>query len=284
MDQNKKSQIMSYCGNCGKELVVNATFCAFCGTPIPKIGDYIPPQDDTLHIVTKSIETSPRRSFFTNFRGAIVAPKEEMPKIAASPNFSQPFFVNIIIGFLTVIGLMIFFDKYEIIFDEAFFTFLPTDGIDIEEYKELYKALLPISSPISTLLNWLILSFILWLLHTIFASDLRSNQRNYKTMATIVGWAQLPMIINQIITIIYNAFFITSGGVVIFRSLGDMEITSPVGGTDIPLDMILLGVEIMLVAWSLYLIYYAIRSLGSFKANPVTICVVYGILSLLIPI
>jgi hypothetical protein len=284
MDQNENLPIMRYCGNCGKALIANATFCAYCGAPIPKTGDLFPSQGSTPYIVIKTPEITPRHPFLDNFRGAIFTPKIKMPQIASSPNYSQPLLVNLIVGFLTVIGLMIFFSKYEIIFSESFFTFLPTNETDITEYMDLYKVLLPISSPISTLINWLILSLLLWLLHAIFASDLNSNARNYKTMATIVGWAQIPMIINQVITIIYNQFLLSSGGQVVFRSIGEMEISAPGGGADVLFDTLLLGIEILLILWSLVLIYYAIKSLGSFKSNPIVICAIYGVLSLLLPI
>ncbi len=285
MNFNKSTPIMKFCGNCGKKLLENATFCAYCGAPIPKIGDSTPLQGAIPYVMTKSMEITSRRPFLDNFRGALLTPKEEMPQIVLSPNYSQPLLVNLLVGILTAIALGIFFSKYEIIFSDSFFNFLPgTEEINLSEYMELYKVLLPIFTPISTLMNWLVLSLILWLLHKIFASDIDSKARNYKTMATIVGWAQIPMIIYQFITIIYNMFFVSRGGQIIFQSLGEMEIISPEGGTSFLFDALLFGIEIMVILWSLILIYYAIKSLGSFKSNPLAICVIYGVLSFLLPI
>ncbi|MHA1976498.1 MAG: YIP1 family protein [Candidatus Hodarchaeales archaeon] len=275
MDQNKKSQVMRYCGNCGKELVTNATFCAFCGAPIPKIGDFVPPSGDTPYIITKPKETSPRRSFFTNFRGAIVAPKEEMPIIASSPNFSQPFFLNLLIGVLAAISVFIFYNKFEMIFSESFLASFPlsmgSNENAILDFENYYRLILPVTSIFSILITWLLMSVILWVLHVIFASDLDSNARNYKKMATIVGWAQIPLMIYQIIMVLL--YFFSPGGEIEFHSIIEREIRSSVS-----FGFFMTPLVIFAIIWSLALIYFPIKSLGSIKSNPVIICVIYGIL------
>ena len=275
MNFNESTPIMKFCGNCGKKLLENATFCAYCGAPISKVGDVTPHQGEIPHIMTRSMKISPQRPFLANFRGALLTPKEEMPQIVSSPNFSQAFLLNLLIGILAAIALWIFYNKFEIFFSDSFINLIPLDvgdeEITLSELKNLYKVLLPISALISIIINWLILSLILWILHVIFASDLDSNMRNYKTMATMVGWAQIPLIIHQFITIII--FILSPGGQVIFNSIWERVIINGV-----PFADFFLVIDIMAILWSAVLLYYAIKSLGSVKANPLFICVIYGIL------
>ena len=68
---------------------------------------------------------------------------------------------------------------------------------------------------------------ILWVLVTIFASDILSSDRNFRKMATIAGWAQIPVILQQITSIVVSIIFMTDGTIeyqsltVDFQSLFD---------------------------------------------------------------
>jgi hypothetical protein len=268
--------IMRFCGNCGKELVSNAAFCAYCGAPIAKVQDFSSHQADIQYIVTKPVEERPRRSFLTNFRGALVTPREEMPQISSSPNYLQPFLLNLIIGLITAFALLIFYSKFDIKFSESFLDSMVPFGMgtgdaSIEELKDFYRYLLPISSIFAILLNWIIMSIILWILNAILASDLPSEIRRFKKMATIAGWAQIPLIFTQIITMLFYLF--SPGGEVIYNSIWEREIISSVS-----IDVISPIIVIAAIIWSVALIYYAIKSLESAKSNPLVICLIYGIL------
>ncbi len=273
--ENENSPTMRYCGNCGKELVSNAAFCAYCGAPITKIQDFSSHQVGAPYIITEPVEESPRRAFLTNFRGALTAPREEMPQISSSPNFSQPFILNLVIGLITAVALLIFFNKFDMQFTESFVDSIPlglgAEDASLEEFKGFYQYLLPISSIFAILLNWFLMSAILWILHVIFASDLTSDMRKFKKMATIVGWAQIPLIFTQSIAGLFYLF--SPGGEVVYNSLWEREII-----TSLSFDVFSPIIMIVAIIWSVAMIYYAIKSLGSVKSNPLIICVIYGIL------
>ncbi len=282
MDHNEESQVIGYCGECGKKLIANATFCAYCGAPIPKIGGFIPPQANIPYTITNTREVSPPQPFLSNFLNVISTPKEKMPGIASSPNLSQPLLVNIIIGILAFIAMSILIYNSTVSLDASLLTLIPSDELSVQEFTDLFKISIPFSAPIVILLNWLILSLILWILHAFFASDLSSYDRDFKTMATIVGWAQIPNIFHQLVTIVVHYFVLSPGGEINIGSFGQMEITPPAGSSDILSRTILYGSGILFIFWSLVLIYYGIKSLGSDKANPVTICSIYGVLRIVL--
>jgi len=277
MNQNERSPIMRYCGNCGKELLAKATFCAYCGAPIPKIGAIPTPQGGIPYLVEEKSEITPRRPFLVNFRGAILTPKTAMPQITSSPNYTQPILINLLVGILFAIGLFIFFGKFEIIFSDTYLDALPLeifpDESILSEYESFYTFFMPITSIIYPLLISLLLSLILWALHAIFASDLNRNDRNYKKMVTIVGWAQIPLIFNRIITGIL--YFLSQGGTIEYYSVFEREIRA-----NIPIDQFSLVLMLITILWSLVFIYFSIKSLGSKKSNPLTICMIFGILNL----
>ena len=134
----------------------------------------------------------------------------------------------------------------------------------------------PFFAPIETLVRWLIYTIILWVLFTIFASDLASHDRNFKKMATITGWAQIPMILQQVTSILLYTFFLTDGEIV-YQSMTEISIV--VGG-EIPglLNLMVQGIQIFLLLWSVLLIYYAVKSFGSLRMNPATISAIYGVI------
>ena len=95
-------------------------------------------------------------------------------------------------------------------------------------------------------------------------------------MATITGWAQIPMILQQITSIFVYFFYLTDGEIV-YESMTEINFIS---GGEIPLviNLLLQGIQIFLLLWSVLLVYYGIKSIGSMKTNSATISMVYGII------
>ena len=139
-DSNGKN-VVKFCGNCGKKLIEQASFCAYCGFSIgirkseqnqtQEIGytsetfrdqtfsiSHEKPGVPTTPYLEKKIQPRP---FFTNFRGAILTPKSDLPLIANIPNISQPLILNLIIGFLSGLAMFVMLTKVKITFSSAFF-------------------------------------------------------------------------------------------------------------------------------------------------------------------
>jgi hypothetical protein len=299
MSNFKDTKAIKYCGNCGKELIENAVFCAYCGFSLEtgktkeeqnrKLTDFSIPtnvqdysithQERRLPFTDYQIERSRPRPFFQNFKGAIVSPKTDFPLITSKPNLLQPLILNIIIGILSGVAMLIMLDKVKITLSQEFFdsltTGLDSSGFNINELEQIMALTTPIMAPIESIIRWILYSSVLWIIVSIFASSIASSDRNFKKMATITGWAQIPMILQQIASILVNFFFLTEGEI-IYESMTDVTIVS--GGEISPLlNFLLQGVQTLLLLWSILLIYYGIKSLGSMNTSPTTICMIYGI-------
>ena len=110
MTDFKDNKGIKYCGNCGKKLIENAVFCAYCGFSLEigkpvggqnrKSADLTIPTNDQDYSITHQepvvpytpyhIERIQPRPFLDNFKGALVSPKTDLPLIASKPNLSQP--------------------------------------------------------------------------------------------------------------------------------------------------------------------------------------------------
>ena len=305
MSDLNENNVIKYCGNCGKNLIENASFCAYCGSSIEikkqkepqtlKTADFNIPTNGQGHSVTHQRPGVPYtpyikeriqpRPFLTNFKGAILTPKIDLPLIAAKPNLSQPLILNMIIGLLSSVAMVIMLSKMKITLSPTFFDSLTTDldpsVFNINDLEQMLAISTPIFAPLETLFRWLLYSIILWVLFSIFASDIASPDRNFRKMATITGWAQIPMILQQITSILLYSFFLTDGEIV-YQSMTEIRIVT--GGDLELLNILLLGIQTLLLLWSVLLIYYAIKSVGSMKTSPATISMIYGIVMFILTI
>jgi hypothetical protein len=299
MSDFNENNVIKYCGNCGKNLIENASFCAYCGSSIV-IGKQKEPQtqrtadfnistNDHDYSITHQRPGVPYtpyikekiqpRPFLINFKGAVLTPKTDLPLIAAKPNLSQPLILNLIIGLLSSVAMVIMLSKMKITLAPTFFDSLTADFdpsvFNINELEQMLVISTPMFAPLETIFRWLLYSTILWVLFSIFASDIASPDRNFRKMATITGWAQIPMILQQITTILLYSFFLTDGEI-IYQSMTEISILA---GGEIPelINLLLQGFQVLLLLWSVLLIYYAIKSTGSMKTSPATISMIYGI-------
>jgi hypothetical protein len=298
MSDFNENNVIKYCGNCGKNLIKNASFCAYCGSSI-EIGRQKEPQtqrtagfnlptNDQDYSITHQMPGVPYtpyikekihpRPFLTNFKGAIFTPKTDLPLISAKPNIYQPFILNFFIGLLSSVALVILFSKMNVTISPTFYDSLPNDlnpvEFDINNLNQILTISIMILAPLMFLVQWLLYSIILWVLIAIFASDILSSDRNFKKIATITGWAQIPMILQQITAIVVSTFFMTDGTIE-YQSITETVIT----GGELPLliDLLEQVIQIFLLLWSVLLVYYGIKSIGSMKTSPATISMIYGI-------
>jgi hypothetical protein len=275
MDNTRSSPAINYCGSCGKKLLSNASFCAYCGAQVPKIEVAHTPYTVIERPFEGVTQVSPPATFLEHFRGVVLSPKEEFSRIVSNPRFSHAFYLNILIGILSAFSMMLFLSKIEIVFSDTFMEIFPPDS-DISIFREYFSILLILFSPLLSLLGWILSGFVLWILLSISASDLRPDKRNYRIVATIVGWSLYPMILLQLGTIAYHAFLLP-GGEMLIQTMTTTEIIYSSGISE-TYSFLLAGLDIFLQIWSISLVYLSIKSLGPTRSNPFLICAVYGIL------
>ncbi len=279
MDIEDKSAEMSFCGNCGKKLILNATFCAHCGAQIPRISDFSPEYKAGYDYIQQTTRFEPPLRFIDHFKGVILNPKAEFQTISKRPNLKQPFLLNFLIGLFSVVAYLFLLDKATITFTAGFFESLGTplgsSELDFTEFGEIFSIYMMIFLPIIFVIQWLIFSAVLWIINMIFASNMPSTERTYKKMATIVGWAQFPLILLQILLIIIVVVFL-SPGEIIYNSIFEIE-TIVSSTTTFPVIILLDVFDLMVFFWGVILVYFALNPQRSFGTNPAAICLVYGI-------
>ncbi|MFW9902837.1 MAG: YIP1 family protein [Candidatus Thorarchaeota archaeon] len=288
-----------FCGNCGQKLLEGATFCAYCGTPVPAI-------DSTGVTSTKSstqftsmpstvtdrgvpayqtpyrlerIVKDPPLPFIQHFQGALFSPQLEMPRIAKRPNLKQPLLVVLIVGIIAGAASFLLFSKVTFTpeFTKDFFQSIgsSTDlGIENESLMQMSLMMGALISPVGYIINWIIInSLILWILHTLISSQLPSHERNFKLMATIAGWSFLPLIFDELIYLIFVVLFIPATTVNSMAELTGLESLGSVGAA----GLILLVISFIFQIWSAVLVYFASKSIDPERYHATIIAVLYAI-------
>jgi hypothetical protein len=280
LENEDKTQEMSFCGNCGKKLLANATFCAYCGAQIPKVANIAFDHPVKYGYIPHTPSYEPPLRFMDHFKGVILNPKEEFKRLLSRPNFKQPLLLNFTISLLSVIAyiFLLVLGKVTITFTTEFFesigTTFPSGELDPSELGEIFSNMMIIFIPIVFVIQWLIFSAVLWAVNMISASDLPRSDRTYKKMATVVGWAQFPLILNQIVLIIVAILFL-SPGEIIYNSIFEIE-TIVTGTPPLPLGIFIELLDLTVFFWGVFLVYYAVKSQSSLKANPVLISLIYS--------
>ena len=290
-----------YCGNCGQKLLEGATFCAYCGTPVPSVSSTgvvssksstpfssMPPKVTDRGIPTyqtpyraERIATEPPLPFLQNFQGVLLSPQMEMPRITKRPNLKQPFLVVFIVGLIAAIASVIIFSKVTFApgFADEFFEGM---GYSSELFEEIDMGSLMQTSlmmgafltPLTYLFNWIIInSVILWILHAIISSQVPSQERNFKIMATIAGWSFLPLIFDEIVYLLFVVFFVPETTVNNMAELTALETFGAVGG----LTIILLLISLIFQIWSAVLVYFASKSIDIEGYHAAIIAILYAI-------
>jgi hypothetical protein len=290
-----------FCGNCGQKLLGGATFCAYCGTPVPAIDSTgvtstkpstqstsMPSTITDRGVPTyqapyrpEKITTEPPLPFIEHFQGALLSPQLEMPRIVKRPNLKQPFLVVLIVGIIAGAASFLLFSKvtFSPEFTEDFFRSMGyssdlIEGFEVESLMQTSLMMGAFISPVGYIVNWIIInSIILWILHALISSKIPSQERNFRVMATIAGWSFLPLIFDELIYLIYVVLFIPSTTVNSMAELTALETLGSVGGA----GLILLVVSLVFQIWSAVLVYFASKSIDAEGYHATIIAVLYAI-------
>lgn len=280
-----------FCGNCGQKLLEEATFCAYCGTPVPSAdqtgiagskpsSEYTTPPPSFATRPTPSrdylrVPREPPNPFVQHFQGALLSPQFEMPRIAKRPNVSQPFLVVLLCGIIAGIAMYIIISKSTIEFSPAFVDNLGLSGLDIdsEEYLQFMQTIMAFSTPLGFLFSWLLGSLVLWILQAIFSSKIPSHKRNFKTMLTIVGWSFLPRIFNELIRLIIFVVLVEPTTYVIDDLFDISALNSPIGLA----GDILFFADLIFFIWGVGLVYFAVKSIDPEGSHAVIIGIIYAV-------
>ena len=301
MSYDKPKTTPRFCGNCGQKLLEGATFCAYCGTPVPSIpspsvinskpsAQYssMPPMGTDRGVPAyqppyraEKMITEPPLPFIQHFQGVLLSPQLEMPRIIKRPNLKQPFLVVLIVGIIAGIASFLIFSKVSFApgFADEFFQSMGytsdlIEGIDIESLMQTSLMMGAFLSPIGYIINWIVInSIILWILHAIISSQIPSQERNFKTMATIAGWSFLPLIFDELIYLISVVLFIPATTVNNMNELAAIESFGSVDG----IAVFLLLISLIFQIWSAILVYFASKSIDAEGYHAAIIAVLYAI-------
>ncbi|MFX1282227.1 MAG: YIP1 family protein [Promethearchaeota archaeon] len=285
-----------FCGNCGQKLLGGATFCAYCGTPVPTVDSTgvvstkpsspytaIPPTVSDRGTPTyppsyrpERIVREPPLPFAQHFQGVLMSPKLEMPRIVKRPNLGQPFIIVLIAGIISGLALYVLTLRTPIEFSEGFFESLGISGMDIDmdEYMQFLMIVSVFFTPFGFFITWLIGSFVLWILQAIFSSQVPSHERNFKTMMSIVGWSFLPRIFSELLRLAAFALFIQPTTITINDIFDFTALSAPIG----IVGDILFFTDIIFLIWGIVLVYFAVKSIDPEGSHAVIIAIIYAVI------
>ncbi|MFX0122701.1 MAG: zinc ribbon domain-containing protein [Candidatus Hodarchaeota archaeon] len=289
-----------FCGNCGQKLIEGATFCAYCGTPVPTIDSTgvisakpatpytsMPPTVTDRGVPAYQVSYRPERMvrepplpFIQHFQGVLISPQLEMPRIAKRPNLKQPFLIVLIVGIIAGFALFLLFSKVDFSseFIEEFFQTMymgsSTDlieGLDKEVFLQTTLMMGAFMSPLGYIINWIVInSFVLWILHAIFSSQIPSHERNYKIMATIAGWSFLPLIFDELIHLLYVVFFSPA---ITVTNMAEFSALESFGSA----EFIFLIISLIFQVWGAILVYFGSKSIDAEGYHATIIAILYVI-------
>lgn len=309
MSKDSPSTSQKFCGSCGKELLEGATFCAYCGAPVPTLPSSpiisSKPSDKIIYTPTpvgkgypsypspyppQQILIEPPFPFFQHFQGVLLSPQNEMPQIVKRPNLRQPLLVVFLAGVLSGIALFIVMSRVlpRIEFTDEFYASFGVssemlEGFDVNEFMRTTLMLSALFSPLEFLINWIISSLILWIILVIIGSHIPSYERNFKTSATIVGWSFLPRIFEEVINIIYNSVFVPiPSSTVIISNMTDFTAITAASSSEV-FSLLLFVINLLFLIWSAVLIYFAIKSLNLEGSRAVIAVIIYTLVGYFLP-
>ena len=307
MSENVPNITPKFCGNCGQKTLEGATFCAYCGAPIPAINtpgsvttrqpsEHTPtyPSSSPRNIFPysapykpSSITTEPALPFFQHFQGVLLSPHLEMPKIVKRPNFGQPFILVILTGILLGVTIFLYFSKVTIVttpeFEQAYLSSvgLTPDMLEGIDLATLLQFSFMLGAPLGILIDWMVFNtLILWILHAIFSSQTPSYMRNFKTMVTITGWSFLPYIFEELIRLVYVALIVPQSSITI-TNFEELAILDTLGITGIFASIFFL-LWIGFNIWGAMIVYFGVKSNIPEGSNAIIITILYFIIPLIL--
>lgn len=286
-----------YCGNCGKQYIDGATFCAYCGTPIPVINANVTANTKSIFSTT-SIQSSydkrsissyhssseqdrmlsdPSLPFTQHFKGVLLSPQAEMPQIVnRKPNLIHPLFIVLICGIFSAISSFILLSKTTIQLSNTFSDpLLSTAGISAEEYIQILSSyVIPFSTAITFLIFWVISGLVLWIAQSLISSNIPAHRRNFKVQLTISGWSYLPLIFYELIKVIVITLLVEPSTFVV-NELYDIAL---IGSLPDTIGLFMTIISIFFLIWRVLIVYFAVRTLDPEGSHATIITVVYAIL------
>lgn len=295
-----------FCGSCGQKLLEGATFCAYCGTPVPPIDStgVMSTKPSSQFTSTPStvtdrgvpayqvpyrperIVTEPPLPFIQNFRGVLISPQLEMPLIVKRPNLKQPLLIVLIVGILAGLATVLLYLKLD--FTEEFIAEMFSsvgyssdmfEGMDMQGLIQTSFMMSGLFIPVMYIIGWIIVNtFILWGLHAIISSDVPSHERNFKLMATVTGWAYLPRILEELINLALVAIFIPQTEVSSMDELVLIESFESLGEIGFLFSLVTIVVFFISLVWGGLLVYFASKAIDPEGSHAVVIVIIYSII------
>jgi hypothetical protein len=299
-----------FCGNCGQKLIEGATFCAYCGTPVPAIAStgVISPKASTPYTsapptVTdrgappypvsyrpERITTEPPFPFTQHFRGVLISPQVEMPRITKRPNLKQPFLIVLIVGILAGIATVILYLKLDFtqefiddMFSSVGYSADMVEGIDMQSLTQASFMISGLFIPVMYIIGWIIINtLILWGLHAIISAKVPSHERNFKSMATITGWAYLPRIFEELANVALVAIFIPQTEVSSMSDLIAIESFEFLGEFGFILSLVSVLLFFISLIWGSILVYFASKAVDPEGSHAIIIVIIYSVIKVAI--
>lgn len=298
MSEDFQKTTPRFCGNCGKKLLEGATFCAYCGSQVPPVDstgivssklspDYAPIPPSVSDRVSPAyptpygppvIRTESPLPFVQHFQGVLISPQTEMPRVVKRPNIGQPFLIVLIVGIIAGAALFVLNSKYTIEFSDTFmesFGLSGMEGFDMGEYMQFFMMFSAFFTPFGFFVSWIIASGVLWILHALISSQVPSHERNFKTMATVIGWSYLPRIFNELIRLALYFVFVQPSRLIIDDILDFGLMSSPVG----VVGDLLFFIDIIFLIWGVALVYFAAKSIDAEGNHAIIIGIIYAVFS-----
>lgn len=301
-----------FCGNCGQKLLKGATFCAYCGTPVPSAetpGAVTPKSPSEYSTMPPTVPpgthpaypptyrpgyqmTEPPLPFLQHFQGVLLSPRLEMSRIAKRPGLKQPLVIVLISGILASIATIILFSRIDFTpeFIDDMFSSLGYSSdmfddldMDMQSFIRITFMLNGIFMPLSYLIAWIIVNtFILWILHAIISPEVSSHERNFKIIATITGWAFLPRVFEELINVFLVVFFIPQTEVSNMSDLTAIESFESAGELSPILLIISLLIIFISLIWSCLLVYFGSKTIDPEGSHAVVIIILYFLVRLVL--
>ncbi|MFX1517574.1 MAG: zinc ribbon domain-containing protein [Promethearchaeota archaeon] len=295
-----------YCGNCGQKLLEGATFCAYCGTPVPSVSSTgvvsskpspqfssMPPKVTDRGIPTyqtpyraERMITDPPLPFIQHFQGVLTSPQVEMPRIIKRPNLKQPLLIVLIAGILAGLATVILYLKLDFsqefiddMFSSVGYSAEMFEGMDMQSLIQFSFMLGGLFIPVIYIIGWIIVNtLILWGLHAIISANVPSHERNFKLMGTITGWAYLPRIFEEFVNAIIMAIFIPQTEINSMSDLAALESFEVLGEFGFILSLVSILMFFISLIWGGILVYYASKAIDPEGSHAIVIVIIFSVI------
>ncbi|MFX0093971.1 MAG: YIP1 family protein [Candidatus Hodarchaeota archaeon] len=253
----------NYCMNCGTRLPEDrgSRFCPICGQPIHHelvrhshsqtqfVGDTSTYQ--TFPDRALRFPEEPRGPLFQRFINVLIAPPTGMRMVTRAPDFLGPLIISSIIGGFSAV--LYFFLNFSL---GSFYGQPVSSSSSYYLFSFLYSSV----AFFSQIIGLFIWAFIFWIVLGVFTT-LQDGDRKFRRAFSIVGYAWLPNVVLQIISILYYFFAFS-----IYPP--NMSFSMAIFLISLPLTIL----SYLFTLWSIVLLYFALNSLEVSGDRAIIIC------------